>query len=416
MRRAALVLASLALLHCKKNESGEGDLAKPQDLRAPRDQAQSGDLAGAKPDLGAAGGDLSVEPPDLLQPALDLLGCTPRSAALAVAAVGNDKSLFTARFTNAGGWTQKLTSTQVSVEELAARGTGKRLGVAVRETGNQLSAGLEVDCEGFSPQLVPLPSASTPVRPALRLASANDVVFRGAINDDHRYYVQRFGATGASAAVTQGNLLSLTTPALYGTADDVGLVFTADDGKLYDGTTSGSGGSATVISGATSTRPPALVELAGGSLLVVFLGDDTNVYFTRRTGSTWSAPKSLCEGQSSCLIASHQPPTLTLDSLGNAVALWIGKDPADQSLDKGVYAALFDSGTSLFGAAAEVTSEVTHDPVAAAPGIDGASVEVAWVRDGDGFLRHGRLVGTWQAPTTVEAKAFRTRPELVLLK
>ncbi len=102
-------------------------------------------------------------------------------------------------------------------------------------------------------------------------------------------------------------------------------------------------------------------------------------------------------------------------ALGNAVLVWVGKDTGTNS-DKGVYASLFDAtGAGQFGVAAAVSDEVTHDPIAAAPGIDGASVEVAWVRDGDGFLRHARLVGTWQAATTIEGKAFRTRPELVTM-
>lgn len=412
-RRFLLLGPVLFLLHCNKNESTTPeDLAAPKvDLRAPRD------LAANAPD------DLSVtNPADLLGVPLDLTGCPARGPALAVVAVGNDKSLFVARFRNALGWHEKISSTQASVEEVAARGRDTTLVIGVRETSNQLSAAIEVNCPGIPPALVALPSASTPVRPALRVTDQyNDVVFRGSIADDHRYYVQRFTASGASAAVTQGNLLSLTTPALYGTDDAVGVVFAADDGKIYDGTTSGAGGSASAIPSATSTRPPALVTLADGSLLLVFTGDDTNLYFARRTslgadaGTTWSAPRLVCDGQSSCLIASLQPPTLTLDALGNAVVLWVGKDTGTNS-DKGVYASLFDAtGAGQFGSAAAVSDEITHDPIAAAPGIDGASVEAAWVREGDGFLRHARLIGTWQAATTIEGKAFRTRPELVTM-
>jgi hypothetical protein len=408
MRWLLLVATLPFLLHCKKESAlDDADLATKVDMRTPRDMT-------------AAGDDLALDPLlDLTGVPLDLLGCTHRSPGLAVVAVANDKSLFIARHSSAAGWHEKVTTTQVMVEEVAARASGNQLVVAVRESSNQLSTGIEVDCIALPPTLVALPSASTPVRPALRVTTTNDVVFRGAINNDHRYYVQRFTDSGATAAVTQGNLLSLTTPALYGTDDAVGLVFTGDSGTLYDGVTSGSGGNATAIAGATSTRPPAVVMLSDGRLLMVFTGNDTNLYFAVRTslgadmGTTWSAPRSLCDGQSGCLIASLQPPTLTLDSAGVPIVLWVGKDTST-NLDKGVYASTFDgSGAGFFGAAVQVSDEVTHDPIAAAPGADGATIEAAWVRDGDGFLRHARFSGTWQAAATIEGKAFRSKPELV---
>lgn len=409
---------TLFLLHCGKNNEEGADMSATADLRAPRDFAiaPSGDQAGA--DLVGSTADLTNVPsPDLTAPVVppDLVGCPARTAALGVVAVGNDRNLFVARFTTADGWHDKVRTGGGVIEEITARGRGTGLVVAGRQTDNQLVTGIEVDCQSVAPMLAPVTNASTGIRPALRLTANNDVVFRGAIGNDHRYYSVRFDAAGAAAPVEQGNFLSLTTPSLYGTSEDaIALVFVGDNNKLYDGVTNGTGGSATEITGATSTRPVASVTL-GSDQLVVFSGTDTNLYFVRKTGTTWSAPKSLCDGQSGCSINSNQPPTLALDSTGQAFALWVGKDGADLAKDKGVYASLFNATDNQFGAAAQVTDEVTHDPVAASAGAD-ATLEVVWVRDGDGFLRHARLQGTWQAATTIEDAPFRTRPELVKLQ
>lgn len=414
---AMWLCSTLFLLHCGKNNDDGEDMSAAADLRAARDfsVAPSGDQAGA--DLVGNTADLTnVASPDLTAPVVppDLIGCPARTAALGVVAVGDDRNLFVARFTAADGWHDKVRTGGGVIEEITARGRGTGLVVAGRQTDNQLVTGIEIDCKNVAPALAPVTNASTRIRPALRLTANNDVVFRGAINNDKRYYAVRFDAAGAMAPVEQGNFLSLTTPSLYGTDDAIALVFVGDNNKLYDGITNGTGGSATEIAGASSTRPVASVTL-GSDQLVVFSGTDTNLYFVRKAGTAWSAPKSLCDGQTGCSINSNQPPTLALDSGGQAFALWVGKDGADLSKDKGVYASLFNAVDNQFGTPAQVTDEVTHDPVAASAGAD-ATLEVVWVRDGDGFLRHARLQGTWQSPTTIEAAPFRTRPELVKLQ
>ena len=370
--------------------NGGDDLAAPADLTA-----AAGDLAAAA-DLAAAR--------DLAPACLDDGdGGVVATLWLAAPKAGG---LFAARL-RGGVWTTLPgTRTATAVDDVALASVGGRPLVAARLHDNTLAAARPDACRGgFLPLLAIAPAAATAARPALVGGTSGDVVFRGAVNGDQRYYWARFDGTTWGAIATEGNFLSALAPSAVRAGGAVHAIFTGSDGNLWDGVVQATGGGAsTQLTGNTSALAPAAAVAPGGAVHVVYTGTNQHLYWF-----VTSAPGTvhdLCDGQpAGCFIVTDAAPALAFGSDGGAVAVWHGTDGK-------LYASRL-AGTQ-WGAATAISGT---DTTALAPAIAGGAddlADVVYVRS-DGTPRHVALTaGGWQAPVTVAAVALAGAPALAV--
>jgi hypothetical protein len=372
--------------------NGGDDLGAPADLAAP---SMSRDLAAA----GAA--DL-VAARDLMPACFEVEdgGVVPSLWLAAPTASG----LFAARL-RGGGWTT-LAASAGAVDDVALAAVDGRPLVAARMHDATLAAAQYDACRGGFATLTAIgAAAATAARPALVGGSSGDVVFRGAVNGDQRYYWSRFDGAAWSAIATQGNFLSTLAPtAVRASGGAVHAIFAGTDTNLWDGVVqSAGGGASTQLTGNTSSRAPAAAVAPGGALHVVYAGTNQHLYWFM--ASAPATVHDLCDGQATgCFIVTDAAPALAFGSDGNAVTLWHGTDNK-------IYASRL-SGTQ-WGAATAISGgdAVTLAP-AIAGGVSGSLADVVYVRS-DGTPRHAQLTAAgWQPPVTIAAVVASGAPAL----
>lgn len=394
-----------------------GDLASSDAA----DLATSPDLAAA-PDL-AASPDLAT-PPDLAPLPCDLGsgGDGGAGPTLTLAAISAG-ALYVTRFTPASGWSPIGASGSSTLADVTiATGSGQPL-IAARQSDNALlTAQPALACTPmFQPLAAPFPSASTSARPALAGGATIDLVFKGGINSDQRLYHSTLSGSGFSAPVAQASFLTNLAPAAVREGGALHALFTGTNGKLYDGTVSdGSGGGAAIAIYdnpqnlnppviAESSHSPAAVVGLDGTVYVIFTGTDTNLYWTRASaGGSYAAPAQLCAGLTSCLMNSDQGPVATLDQSGAPLVAFHGTDGH-------LYTSTLTLGMSPIWTATKTATQANEQSdflPALAPGIGAASAELVYVRKGDGYGRHVRLIaGSWTDGATLSVP-FASAPAL----
>ena len=380
--------------------SGTGGNGEPADM-AVRDLAGAVDL-GVAADL-AHGADLA------------------RAADLAHACVGGDDGdggvapslwlaaptaggLFAARW-RSGAWTT-LAAPSGAVDDVALAAVAGRPLVAARLHDNTLVAARYDSCSGTLSALAAIATAaSTAARPALVGGSSGDVVFRGAVNGDQRYYWAHFDGTAWGAIATQGNFLSTLAPTAVRAGGSVHAIFAGTDGNLWDGVVQASGGgAATQLTGNTSALAPAAAVAPDGAVHVLYTGMNQHIYWF--VASAPATVHDLCDGQpAGCFIVTDAAPAIAFGSDGNAVALFHGTDGK-------LYASRLSG--SQWGAATGISgSDTTTLAPAIAPGVDGSLADVVYVRAGDGAARHAQLTaGGWQAPVSIAGATLTAAPAL----
>lgn len=380
------------------DEPADGGPGDPDLATAARDLATGGpgDLAAGGPgDLAAAAGaDLA---PACVGAAVDG-GAAPGLYVVAPAAAG----LFAARL-RGGAWSA-LPATAGSVTDVALASAGGRPLVAARLADGRLAwSALDLCRDRFAPLTALAAAATTATRPALVGGAAGDVVFRGSVNGDQRYYWAHFDGASWGMIATQGNLLSTLPPSLV-RAGGVHVVFAGTDTNLWDGVVQASGGgSSTQLTGNTSTLAPAAALAPDGKLHVLYAGTNHHLFWFVAAQPT--LVHDLCDGQpAGCYIVTDAAPSLAIASDGAPVAVYRGTDGK-------LYASRL-SGTQWSAPANLTGGETTTLQPAVAGGVDDLA-DVVYVRAGDGYPRHAALgAAGWQAPVTVAPTALGGAPAL----
>jgi len=397
----------------------------PNELPPPRDfsvddMAVGGTGGNGSDDLaGAGGGDLAAA--DLAPPASHDLAAADLSTVHDLAqgcvddgdggvvptlwmAAPTASGLFAARL-RGGTWSAVTTTTGGAVDDVAlAVVGGQPLAVAKLHDATLAAARLDGCRVSFPAPAAITSAASTAARPALVGGATGDVVFRGSVNGDQRYYWAHFDGAAWGAIATQGNFLSTLPPTAVRAGGAVHTIFAGTDTNLYDGVVQATGGgTSTPLTGNTSTKQPAAAVAPGGAVHVLYTGTNQHIYWF--VASAPATVHDLCDGQpSGCFIVTDGAPALAFGSDGNAVALWHGTDNK-------LYASRL-AGTQ-WGAAAAISGS---DSVTLAPavtgGVGGSVADVVYVRS-DGTARHAQLTaGGWQAPVSVAAAAITGAPAL----
>jgi hypothetical protein len=442
-RRLALVLFALvaacasatrmeAPIHLDFSLGGPDDLAMPTNeemsVQPPDDLgvAPSRDLAATSADFARTADLGAASSQDMTQAApacLDLGGTT---APLYVAGVANGNNLYVARFTSASGWQQVTVPSGTSVAEVAIDAiAGGNPIVVSRQTNNNVAATVYDACAGTFSSLAQISASATTLnRPAVVGGSSADVVFRGAVSGDQRLYHSQYQNSMFTTPTTQSNFLTTLAQALVRYDGALHVIHAGTDTRLYDGTISDGAGGGTAIlipsptpspTPATNLSPAAAVD-SNGTLYVVWTSTDTNLWWTfRPAAGAYAKPKQFCDGAvGPCLIDSKRAPAIAIASDGTPIATWTGND------DDRVYTSTLQSGvwsTPLLASGPSGTPETTMLVPAISGGIDTATAELVYVRDGDGLPRHVRLIGgTWSAPTSVTTTNFLATPALAIAR
>lgn len=313
--------------------------------------------------------------------------------------------LFAARL-RGGAWSP-LPSTASNVTDVALATVAGRPLVAARLADATLAAGGFDGCrDAFRPLAAVSALASTAARPALVGGGAADVVFRGSVNGDQRYYWIHFDGASWGAIATQGNFLSTLPPTVVREAGGVHVVFAGTDTNLYDGVVQATGGGAsTALTGNTSSYAPAAALAPDGRLHVVYTGTNKHVYWF--VASAPATVHDLCDGQAAgCYIVTDAAPSLAIDAGGAPVAVFHGTDGK-------LYASRLSG--AQWGAAVAISG---GDTTTIAPALSGGGdhlADVVYVRASDNLPRHAALTGAgWQAPVTVGATALTGAPALAV--
>jgi hypothetical protein len=394
----------------------------PNELPPPRDFSVDDMAVGG---TGGNGGDDLAAPADLatatardLSPAADLAVARDLSPAcvdgedggvvptlwLAAPTAGG---MFAARL-RGGAWTTLAAQTMSgAVDDVALAAVGGRPLVAARLHDGTLTAARYDDCRGgFAPLAAIGAASSTAARPALVGGASGDVVFRGSVNGDQRYYWSHFDGTAWGAIATQGNFLSTLPPTALRAGGAVHAIFAGTDTNLWDGVVQATGGgTSTQLTGNTSAMAPAAAVAPGGAVHVLYAGTNQHLYWF--LSSAPATVHDLCDGQpAGCFIVTDAAPTLAFGSDGNGLALFHGTDGK-------LYASRL-TGAQWGPAAAITGADTTTLAPAVAGGVGGSIADVVYVRS-DGTARHAQLgAGGWQAPVTVAATALTGAPALAV--
>ncbi len=371
----------------------------------------SGDDLATAADLAHAPGGLAVHVPSDLA-AADLATACVTGGALADdggvvptlwLAAPSAGGLVTARL-RAGTWTA-LATVSGTVDDVAlATVTGRPL-VAARLHDGTLAASSYDACRGaFSSRAPSAAAAATAARPALVGGSGGDVVFRGAVNGDQRYYWAHFDGAAWGAIATQSNFLSALPPSAVRAAGAVHAIFTGTDGNLWDGVVQASGGGAsTQLTGNTSALAPAAAVAPDGTIHVVYTGTNQHIYWT--TTAHPATVHDLCDGQpAGCYIITDAAPALAFASDGSGIAVFHGTNGT-------LYASRL-SGTQWGAATAISGGDTTSVAPAVVGGVGGELADVVYTR-ADGAARHVVLASSgWQPAVTVAGATLSGAPAL----
>lgn len=143
---------------------------------------------------------------------------------------------------------------------------------------------------------------------------------------------------------------------------------------------------------ASSNYLPTVVSLRGGTadLLAVYADDTNQIVFQTRAAGAWSAPAAI--GTASTTTQGR--PALAALPAGGAIMAFRGTDGS-------LYFATYNGATW-----SSVSAYLSGVPVvwmpALAPGLSGATAEIAFVKTSDNFVYHARLVGgAWTSEVKV---------------
>jgi hypothetical protein len=171
-------------------------------------------------------------------------------------------------------------------------------------------------------------------------------------------------------------------PAIALAGGDPVIVYAGNDGDLYDRTRASGAWQAAHGHGLVNvTGTPALAALPTGPELLAVFADASSgqVRWTARTNGSWSAPADVPG------LSSADPPSLAALPGGGALL-------AIRGVDTKLYTALFDATAHTWTVDSTFATIVLHEPPAVAPGIDANDAEIAFVDTGY-ILYHASLVG-----------------------
>lgn len=240
------------------------------------------------------------------------------------------------------------------------------------------------------------------------LASGGDglahAVFHGALTDFH--YYARFDGSAWSPddeLVSANDVDSFgPSPAAIAVVDgDPLIVYAGNDDNLYVQERSAGTWSAGIdVSGTASVDvTPAVAALAAGAdgdALIVFVAvSDGTLRWTRRVSGDWSAPASIAQA------LTNEAPTVAATAEGGAVVAFRGTNG-------GVYAAVFDGDGGSWSAPERVVPVVTTlSTPAVATGIGPAAADLVYVDAATGDVAHVRLLGDrWSDVSVVGGTAL----------
>ena len=187
--------------------------------------------------------------------------------------------MFAARL-RGGSWTTLATAAGAVDDVALAAVAGRPLATARLHDATLVAATWDACRAEFSALGSVGIAASTAARPALVGGSAGDVVFRGAVNGDQRYYWAHFDGAAWGAIATQGNFLSALAPTAVRAGGAVHAIFAGTDGNLWDGVVQATGGgTSTQLTGNTSAMAPAAAVAPGGAVHVVYTGTNEHLYW-----------------------------------------------------------------------------------------------------------------------------------------
>jgi hypothetical protein len=369
------------------------DLTTPPDLTAPPDLT-------VLPDL--------TTPPDLTPITCDLGSSADAGtiSTLYLAGVGPSNALVSTRYTEGGGWdSYTVDGTHPVAEATIAIGPGGQPLIAAKQTDSKstLSWTSFDPCSGTWAPLSPLfTDASTSLRPALVGGAVPDVVFRGFfLGDNHLYHAAL--SSGTWVKDPQLTLLTDLAPQAVRVGSSLHAIHTGTNHHVFDATVGG----AVVDTNGTSVKVPAAVVTSDGTIWVVFIGMDTNLYFaTRAAGaSTYAAPTAAC-APGTCLATSDQAPSLALTAAGAPIIAFHGTN-------NHVYTTQWNGTKFTAPIDAVASGETSSNGPVVATGIGSADAELVYVRTIDGYARHARLTGgAWSGYTTVGTQAIASTPAL----
>ncbi|MGZ3408503.1 MAG: hypothetical protein ACXVAN_18760, partial [Polyangia bacterium] len=288
-----------------------------KDLPPPRDFSvddlaigtggNGGDDLGAPADLTALAHDLATTAPDLTAPRDLQAACFEAADGGVVPALWlaapTAGGLFAARL-RGGSWTT-LAPAGGAVDDVALAAVDGRTLVAARLHDATLAFARYDACRGgFAPLAAIGAAASTAARPALVGGTSGDVVFRGSVNGDQRYYWSHFDGSAWGAIATQGNFLSTLAPTAVRAGGAVHAIFAGTDNNLWDGVVQAAGGgTSTQLTGNTSALAPAAAVAPGGAVHVLYTGTNQHLYWF--VAAQPQTVHDLCDGQAAgCFIVT----------------------------------------------------------------------------------------------------------------
>jgi hypothetical protein len=243
----------------------------------------------------------------------------------------------------------------------------------------------------FSGMLWSPPSAPAPGLLAGPGGSA--LVYDGAVlhavyrlGDDHLYAARDGGLWTVTAESVGSAGPSPAALALDGS--DPVMLFVGDDGELYDQTRASGTWQPKHphgLAGTVAPIRPAIVALSSG-LLALYIEETTQaLMWTTRSGATWSTPAQIA--------TSADPPSLAALANGDAVLAF--RDTGNKSHTARFSAGAWSATTELTGANGD-----TVCPPVVAPGAQGADAELLYV-DVIGVTYWTRLSGSTLGPPTL---------------
>jgi hypothetical protein len=147
--------------------------------------------------------------------------------------------------------------------------------------------------------------------------------------------------------------------------------------------------------GTTGQRTPSIAIDGSGNLYVVWADDrngstNTDIYFAKRTGTTWSANIKVSDDTTSKIQSS---PRISVSSAGIAVAVWYDA----RSSQVNIYSARLAAGSTTWSTNYKVTSNTSA--VKAAPDVAVATDGTAWATWQDNQTGGGDIYAASLGPT-----------------
>jgi hypothetical protein len=276
-----------------------------------------------------------------------------------------------------GAWTASGTSTAASGSFTLTFGSGAGiydvLTVAVDVAGNREGAIANPPAAGATPKSY--------LRSISWAAGAKVNTDTGSALQDNAAYA--VGSDGTVYAVWEDSRNGATNTDIYFSSRNPSTGVWAAETKLNADT------------GTTGQRTPSIAIDGSGNLYVVWADDrngstNTDIYFAKRTGSTWSANIKVNADTGNAVQSS---PRISVSSAGIAVAVWYDA----RSSQVNIYSARLPAGSTTWSANYKVTSNTSA--VKAAPDVAVASDGTAWATWQDNQTGGGDIYVASLGPT-----------------